>query len=120
MSQVALNDYVSDLHRMEEAFKDTFSENIEMAAANILNQRMFIYNIEKKLMHRLNSPYNTDSHMSTLYNYLNDYIENKTSPYRNLVLFEIDQLVKTKNCISEDVEQYFILENCAMTVNFFM
>ena len=120
MTQVALNDYVSDLHRMEEAFKDTFSDNIEMFAANIINQRMFIYNIERKMMHRLNSTSNPDSHMSTLYNYLNDYIENKTSPYRNLVLFEIDQLVNTKNCIAEDVEKYFILENCSMTVNLFM
>lgn len=120
MSQVALNDYVSDLHRMEEAFKDTFSDNIEMFAANILNQRMFIYNIERKMMHRLNSTSNPDSHMATLYTYLNDYVENKTSPYRNLVLFEIDQLVSTKNCIAEEVEKYFILENCSMTVNLFM
>lgn len=118
MTQVALNNYVADLHRMEEAFKDTFSnDNIEMFAANILNQRMFIYNIERKLREQSHNP---DNHMATLYTYLNDYIENSHSPYRNLVLFEIDQLVDDKNCSSQEVEKYFILENCSMTVSLFM
>lgn len=121
MTQVALNNYVADLHRMEEAFKDTFSnDNIEMFAANILNQRMFIYNIERKLRERFHNSANPDNHMATLYNYLNDYIEDSPSPYRNLVLYEIDQLVDDKNCISSEVERYFILENCSMTVNLFM
>lgn len=118
MNQVALNAYVSDLHRMEEAFQDTFSENMELFAANILNQRMFIYNIEKTLMERLKS--GPENHMATLYNYLNDYVDKKESPYRNLVLFEIDQLLESKNCSPDEVEKYFILENCSMNVNLFM
>lgn len=120
MTQAPLNDIVSDLHRMEEAFQDTFSDNIEMFAANIINQRMFIYNMEKNMMNRFQSSSKKESNMATLYNYLNDYVENRKSPYRNLVLFEIDQLAGTKNCSPEEIEKYFILENCAMTVGFFI
>jgi hypothetical protein len=120
MSHPALNEIVASLIDMEEKFHETNDENLEMFAASIVNHRLFLYDMEKRMMNPSHPDRKEQSDMSMFYNYLNAYVENTKTNFRDLVLFEIDQLIAGKNCSREKVEHYFILEKCSMTVSIFM
>ncbi len=133
-----LNAFIKTLHESEEAFlnglnslddsllSSLFNEipldidtsnfdnllynGFEINASSIITQRMFIYNIERNMTNKVEKSMRT-SNVVTYYNYLNDYLDKEDSPYRNLIKFEIDCLVKEDKLSKDNIEKYFIMDN---------
>lgn len=124
MNKAPLNEFVSNLHKLESSFIAAKEANIGIDdslaffASNIINQRMFIYNIEKNLLDRIKKT-RENSNLITLYTYFNDYLEDNDSPYRDLLRYEIDTLIKGTELSSNTVENLFISEHSSMVTSIF-
>jgi len=133
-SQPSLQSFIENLHNMEHAFdvsckalnfEDSkafgqfnmlIAEGMEYSAANVVVQRLFIYHIERSLLDHVEKTKRT-ANASTYYNHINDYLDNRSGPYRDLVLFEIECLIKDSKFSVESIEKEVIIETTSIGLN---
>jgi len=125
MNKAPLNEFVNQLHEAESSFILSksldlgFDESLAYFASNIINQRMFIYGIEKNQRDSIRLSQN-NSNMATLYEYFNDFLDDKNSAYRNLIRYEIEQLIEGTALNVDQVESCFVMEHATMNTSIFL
>lgn len=111
LSVDTLKNYGSEEFSMNELF----SESLEFSAATVLTQRMFIYSMERGMLDRIEKNIK-NSNVSIYYNYANDFLDGRESPYRNLILFEIKCLIDNTKMSINSIERNFIVETSSIAI----
>lgn len=116
-NSININEIVKQIGMQEEVIKNvakiTPIEFMAPIAGGIINTRMFLYFNEKILRKQING-----NPTKYFYDYINSIIKNKENNYRNLVLFEIDELLDhikvpvNKN----DIENSYLGEFCTALI----